>query len=162
LLAFRDALSIAQSRRVGRKRLQSNSHNFNLCGQKPRGFPKRIQLFEVARGGPRKLDAPMNDFTSEERAAAETAASILQADPSTGPVDVIYLDPKRDVFDARYLILLFQGERGFLFDNLAGKTSTFELEVEPLLSGEARLQAKIARAKVEAARLKLGKLYVVR
>jgi hypothetical protein len=104
----------------------------------------------------------MNDFTNEERAAAETATAILQADPSVGPVDVVYVDPKRDVFDARYLILLFQGERGFLFDTIAGKTTIVDLEVDPALTGEARVLAKIERAKAEAARLKLGKVYVIK
>ena len=104
----------------------------------------------------------MNDFTNEERAAAEAAASILQTDPSVGPVDVVHVDPKQDVYDERYLILLFQGERGFLFDRVAGRTSIFDLAVDPALEGDARLKAKIKSARLEAAKLKLGKVYVVK
>ena len=104
----------------------------------------------------------MSDFTDEQKSAAAIAAAILQADPSVGPVDVVYVDPKQDVYDVRYLILLFQGERGFLFDKIAGKTSIIDLDVDPALQSDARLQAKIECAKTEAAKLKLGKVYVVK
>jgi len=113
-------------------------------------------------GNPRSVNSNMNDFTNEERAAAEAAASILQTDPSVGPVDVVHVDPKQDVYDERYLILLFQGERGFLFDRVAGRTSIFDLAVDPALEGDARLKAKIKSARLEAAKLKLGKVYVVK
>ena len=103
----------------------------------------------------------MSDFSDEQRAAAAAAQSILDADPSVGPVDVVYIDPKRDVYDQRYLIVLFQGERAFLFDRAAGRTTIVDLD-DRRLTGEAGLRAKLESAKAAAAKEKLGKVYVVR
>jgi hypothetical protein len=122
------------------------------------------RLIEMAAENKAKLFATANPvkLDQHELAAAGAAAEIVAADPAIGPVEVIHIGPNADVPDMRYLILLFQGERGFLFDTIAGKTSIVDLEVDPALTTEARLQAKIERAKTEAAKLKLGKVYVVK
>ena len=62
-------------------------------------------LMERQLSGSATRAAPLNEH---ERRAVETARSILDADPGLGPVDVVYIDRDEDV--------LFQGEKGFLFD----------------------------------------------
>jgi hypothetical protein len=69
------------------------------------------QLIELQRSI--NLPKPI-DFDEQARAAAQTAQSILDADPGLGPMEVVYIARDEDVLDQRYLIVLFQGEKGFL------------------------------------------------
>ena len=59
----------------------------------------------------------------------------------------------------RYLIVLFQGEKGFLFDRTIGRTTVIELD-DRGLSGDQRLAAKLESAKAAARTAKLSKVYV--
>jgi hypothetical protein len=95
-----------------------------------------------------------------QKAAAETALAILAADPATGPVVVKYIASDEDVHDSRFLIVLF-GERGFLFDRIAGKTTIIPLD-DGGRSGAERHAAIVESAKAAAAREKLSAVYVVR
>src|ERR1700682_251759 len=95
-----------------------------------------------------------------EKTAADVAEEILAADPAIGPVDVIHIGPNADVPDMRYLIVLFQGERAFLFDRIAGRTTIVDLD-DRGLTGDDRLIAKLESAKAAATRAKLSKVYVV-
>jgi hypothetical protein len=76
-----------------------------------------------------------------------------------GPVDVVYLDRDEDVHDMRYLIVLFQGEKGSLFDRVAGSTTVIELD-DRGLTGDERLGAKLEGGKAAASKAKLSKVYV--
>ena len=69
-----------------------------------------------------RLDAQKN--------AANTVVDILAAEPAIGPVKVIYVGPNADVPDMRYLIVLFRGERAFLFDRLEGRTTIVDLDAK--------------------------------
>ncbi len=97
----------------------------------------------------------------QARRAAETAPSILDADPALGPIETVYVERDEDVSDMRYLIVLFQGKKGFLFDRTIGRTTVIELDDRGLV-GDQRLAAKLESAKVAAAKAKLSKVYVVK
>jgi len=101
------------------------------------------------------------DLDQQTQAAARTAAAVIAADPAIGPVEVIYIEANADVPDMRYLIVLFGGERAFLFDRVAGRTMIVELN-DSGFSGDQRLEAKLENARTAAAREKLSKVYVVR
>jgi len=116
------------------------------------------QLIELQRSI--NLPKPI-DFDEQARAAAQTAQSILDADPGLGPMEVVYIARDEDVLDQRYLIVLFQGEKGFLIDRTAGRTMMIELD-DRGLSGDERLEAKLASAKAARTKAKLSKVYVVR
>jgi len=102
----------------------------------------------------------MNDLNDEERAASQIALSILNADPAIGPVEVRYIAHDEPVRDSRYLIVLF-GEKGFLFDHIAGKTTVVPLS-DNGCTGEERHAAIVESAKAAAVREKVGTVYVVR
>jgi hypothetical protein len=91
----------------------------------------------------------------------EIATAVLAADPATGLVDVVYIGPNDDVTDRRFLLLLFGGEKAFLFDRDAGRTISVEPD-DRGLTGEDRLRAKLDSAMAIAARERLAKLYVVK
>lgn len=61
------------------------------------------------------------DLDDQSRAAADTAQSILNADPGLGPIDVVYVGRDEDVHDMRYLIVLFPGEKVFCLIVLRGQ-----------------------------------------
>jgi hypothetical protein len=107
------------------------------------------------------LEITRDEVTEHAQAAAQTAATVLAADPATGPVDVIYIGPKDDVADRRFLLVLFGGERAFLFDRDAGLTRPVELD-DSGLTGEDRLKAKLESAATLATCERLSKVYVVR
>src|SRR5579859_3621871 len=86
------------------------------------------------------------EIDEHANAAADIAQSILDADPGLGPIDVVYLGRDEDVPDMRYLIVLFQGEKGFLVDRTIGRTTVIELD-DRGLSGDQRLVAKLESAK---------------
>lgn len=102
----------------------------------------------------------MDEFNDDERSASQTALAILNADPAVGPVDVKYIAHDEPVRDSRYLIVLF-GEKGFIFDHIAGKTTIVPLN-DGGLTGPERQTAIIESAKAAATREKLGRVYVVR
>jgi hypothetical protein len=83
------------------------------------------------------------------------------SDPALGPVDVVYIARDEDVRDQRFLIVLFQREKGFLFDRTMGSTTVVELDDHGKL-GDERLQAKLESAKATAKQARLAKVYVVR
>lgn len=101
------------------------------------------------------------ELTEQARSAAQTAEAVLAADPATGPVDVIYIGANEDVVDRRFLLVLFGGERAFLFDRDTGQTIPTELD-DRGLAGEARLEANLASARAIARRERLSRVYVVR
>jgi hypothetical protein len=103
----------------------------------------------------------VSNLSDDEQAAANTVHAILAADPSLGPVEVVYVAPNEEVRDTRYLILLFGGERAFMFDRVAGRTTIVDLD-DRGLAGEARLAAKLDSAKAAATKAKLSKVYVVK
>ncbi len=103
----------------------------------------------------------MNALSPEEERAAKLAQEVLNADPAVGPVEVRYISAQQDVRDERFLIMLFSGERAFLFDRKKGTTTTVPLDVGKL-EGEARRDALIAGAKAAATREKLSVIYFVR
>jgi hypothetical protein len=81
-----------------------------------------LRLMEMVAETKAKLDATNNsseipavELTEQGQEAAQTAEAVLAADPATGPVDVVYIGPNHDVSDRRFLLILFGGERGFLF-----------------------------------------------
>jgi hypothetical protein len=100
------------------------------------------------------------DTLSPEERAAKLAQEVLNADPAVGPVDVRFISAQQDVRDERFLILLFGGERAFLFDRKKGTTVAVPLDVK--VAGEARREALIAAAKAVATREKLSVIYFVR
>lgn len=107
-----------------------------------------------------QAEEPMDDLSDEQRAASQTALSILSADPALGPVEVRYIAGDEPVRDPRYLIILF-GEKGFLFDHIAGRTTVIPLS-DGGRTGDERHAALIESAKQAAVREKLGTVYVVR
>jgi len=100
------------------------------------------------------------DALSPEERAAKLAREVLNADPAVGPVDVRYISAQQDVRDERFLIMLFGGERAFLFDRNKGTTTAVTLDVK--VQGEARRDALIAAAKAAATRERLAVVYFVR
>ncbi len=102
----------------------------------------------------------MNALSPEER-AAKLAQEVLDADPGIGPVEVRYIGAQHDVRDDRFLIMLFAGERAFLFDRKRGTTAAVPLDVGKV-EGQARAEALIAAARAAAAREKLSVIYFVR
>src|SRR5437868_588225 len=126
------------------------------------------RLMEMVAESKAKLDAttsrpdiPAAELTEHEQAAAQIAETVLAADPATGPVDVVYIAPNHDVADRRFLLVLFGGERAFLFDRDTGRTTIAELD-DRGLTGAARLEAKLESARASAARERLSKVYVVK
>jgi hypothetical protein len=103
----------------------------------------------------------MDALSPEQERAAKLAMEVVNADPGVGPVEVRYVGPQQDVRDDRFLMLLFGGERAFLFDRKNGTTSAVLLDAGNA-QGEARKEALIAAAKVAAAREKLAVVYFVR
>jgi hypothetical protein len=112
----------------------------------------------------------MNSLSPEEERAAKFAQEVLNADPAIGPVEVRYISAQQDVRDERFLILLFGGERAFLFDRKKGSTATIPLEVGKSegdkvegdkVEGDARRDALIAAAKAAATKEKLSVIYFV-
>ena len=101
------------------------------------------------------------DTLSPEERAAQFAREVLNADPAVGPVEVRYIGAQRDVRDERFLIMLFAGERAFLFDRKKGTTSIVPLDIGKL-EGEVRKDALIAAAKAVATRERLSAIYFVR
>ena len=99
-------------------------------------------------------------MTDEEQAAEITARAILAADPALGPIEVKYVDRNADIWDQRYLIVLF-GAQGFLVDHIAGRTSTVMLD-DRGQAGEARDAAIVESAKVIATRERLSRVYLVK
>jgi hypothetical protein len=90
-------------------------------------------------------EIPAAEPTEEERAATQVAETVLAADPATGSVDVVYVGPNHDVADRRFLLVLFGGERTFLFDRDRGRTAIVELD-DRRLTGDARLEPKLENA----------------
>lgn len=122
------------------------------------------RLMEMAAESRAKLSAVADDpvdMDQQAQAAARAAAEIVAADPGIGPAEVVYIGPNADVPDMRYLIVLFGGERAFLFDRIAGRTTIVELN-DGGLPGDERLGAKLESARAAAAREKLSKVYVVK
>ena len=126
------------------------------------------RLMEMVAENKAKLDATNNpsdiptvELTEQGQEAAQIAETVLAADPATGPVDVVYIGPNHDVADRRFLLILFGGERAFLFDRDTGRTGIVDLE-DRRLTGDARLEAKLESARAAAARERLSKLYVVK
>lgn len=101
------------------------------------------------------------DALSPEERAARFAQEVLDADPGIGPVEVRYIGAQQDVRDERFLIMLFSGERAFLFDRKKGTTAAVPLDVGKV-EGEARTEALIAAARTAATREKLSVIYFVR
>ena len=101
------------------------------------------------------------DALSPEERAAKLAQEVLNADPALGPVEVRYIGARQDVRDERFLIMLFAGERAFLFDRKKGTTAAVPLDGGKL-EGEGRRDALIAAARVVAVREKLSVIYFVR
>jgi len=108
-----------------------------------------------------KSTTEMSALSPEEERAAKLAQEVLNADPAIGPVEVRYIAAQQDVRDERFLILLFGGERAFLFDRKKGSTATVPLDVGKS-EGDARRDALIAAAKVAATKEKLSVIYFVR
>jgi hypothetical protein len=102
----------------------------------------------------------MDALNPEER-AAKLAQEVLDADPGIGPVEVRYIGAQQDVRDERFLIMLFSGERAFLFDRKKGTTAAVPLDVG-MVEGRARTEALITAARAAAAREKLSVIYFVR
>ena len=102
----------------------------------------------------------MNALSPDEERAAKLAREVLSADPAIGPVEVRYIGAQQDVRDERFLIMLFSGERVFLFDRKKGTTVAVPLDVK--VEGEARREALIAAARSVATREKLSVIYFVR
>jgi len=126
------------------------------------------RLMEMVAENKAKLDAtnnpseiPAAELTKQGQEAAQTAEAVLAADPATGPVNVVYIGPNHDVADRRFLLILFGGERAFLFDRDTGRTVIVDLE-DRGLTGNARLEARLESAKASAARERLSKVNVVR
>src|SRR5579871_4710793 len=71
----------------------------------------------------------MDTLSPDEERAAKLAREVLNADPAIGPVEVRYIGAQHDVRDERFLIMLFAGERAFLFDRKKGTTATVPLDV---------------------------------
>jgi len=103
----------------------------------------------------------MNALSPDEERAAKLAQEVLNADPSIGPVEVRYIGAQQDVRDERFLIMLFNGERAFLFDRKKGSTATVPLDVGKA-EGDARRDALMAAAKAASTREKLSVIYFVR
>jgi hypothetical protein len=103
----------------------------------------------------------MDALSPEQERVAKLAREVLNADPAVGPVEVRYIGAHQDVRDERFLIMLFAGERAFLFDRKKGTTAAVPLDVGKL-EGEARKEALIAAAKATATREKLLAIYFVR
>jgi hypothetical protein len=103
----------------------------------------------------------MNTLSPEEERAAKLAQEVLNADPAIGPVEIRYIGAQQDVRDERFLIMLFGGERAFLFDRRKGNTATVPLDVGKA-EGEVRKEALIAAAKAAATKEKLSVIYFVR
>ena len=104
--------------------------------------------------------SPMDTISPEER-AAKLAQEVLDADPAIGPVEVRYIGAQQDVRDERFLIMLFAGERAFLFDRKKGTTAAVPLDVGKA-EGAARTESLIAAARAAATREKLSVIYFVR
>jgi hypothetical protein len=108
----------------------------------------------------------MNALNPDEERAAKLAQEVLNANPAIGPVEVRYIGAQQDVRDERFLILLFGGERAFLFDRKKGTTATVPLDVGKAdivkAEGDARRDALIAAAKAAATKEKLSVIYFVR
>jgi hypothetical protein len=102
----------------------------------------------------------MDALSPDEERAAKLAQDVLNADPSIGPVVVRYIGAQQDVRDERFLIMLFSGERAFLFDRKKGTTVAVALDVK--IEGEGRKEALIAAATSVATREKLPVIYFVR
>ena len=122
------------------------------------------RLMEMATEGKARLSAAENRVDLDKphaQAAARAAAEMVATDLATRPVEVVDIGPNADIPDMRYLILLFRGERAFLFDRIAGRTTIVELN-DGGLSGDERLRAMLESAKAAAAREKLSKVYVVK
>ena len=102
----------------------------------------------------------MDTISAEER-AARFAQEVLDADPAIGPVEVRYIGAQQDVHDERFLIMLFAGERAFLFDRKNGTTAAVPLDVGKA-EGAARSDALISAARAAAMREKLSVIYFVR
>ena len=103
----------------------------------------------------------MDALSPEQEKVAKLAREVLDADPGVGPVEVRYIGAQQDVRDERFLIMLFSGERAFLFDRRKGTTAAVPLDVGKV-EGEARKDALIAAAKAAAMREKLPAIYFVR
>src|SRR5579871_1529979 len=103
----------------------------------------------------------MDTLSPDEERAAKLAREVLNADPAIGPVEVRYIGAQHDVRDERFLIMLFAGERAFLFDRKKGTTATVPLDVSKV-EGDARREALITAAKAVATREKLSVIYFVR
>ena len=107
----------------------------------------------------------MDPLSPEEERAAKLArkviSEVLNADPGRGPVEVRYISAQQDMRDERFLIMLFAGERAFLFDRKRGTTLIVPLDVDKV-EGPARTEALIAAARTVAAREKLSVIYFVR
>ena len=108
-----------------------------------------------------EVDRLEMDALSPEERAARFAQEVLDADPGIGPVEVRYIGAQQDVRDERFLIMLFSGERAFLFDRKKGTTAAVPLDVGKV-EGEARTEALIAAARTAATREKLSVIYFVR
>jgi hypothetical protein len=103
----------------------------------------------------------MNALSPDEERAAKLAQEVLNADPAIGPVEVRYIGSQQDVRDERFLIMLFGGERAFLFDRKKGSTATVPLDVGSA-DGDARKEALLTAAKAAATKEKLSVIYFVR
>jgi hypothetical protein len=121
------------------------------------------RLMEMTAENKKKLSElnEPGELNAQQKNAANIAAAILAADPAIGPVEVIYIGPNVDVPDMRYLIVLFRGERAFLFDRIEGRTTIVDLD-DRGLNGDERLAAKLESAKTQATKARLSKVYVVK
>jgi hypothetical protein len=101
----------------------------------------------------------MNLLSPDEARAARFAQEVLNADPARGPIEVRYIGAQQDVRDERFMIMLFDGERTFLFDYRKGTTAPVMLDVK--VEGAERREALIDAAKAAATREKLSVIYFV-
>jgi hypothetical protein len=102
----------------------------------------------------------MNALSPDQERAARFAREVLNANPARGPIEVRYIGAQQDVRDERFMIMLFDGERTFLFDHRRGTTVPVILDVKA--EGAARRDALIDAAKAAATREKLSVIYFVR
>jgi hypothetical protein len=102
----------------------------------------------------------MNALSPDQERAARLAQEVLSANPARGPIEVRYIGAQQDVRDERFMVMLFDGERTFLFDRRKGTTAPVILDVK--VEGAARPEALIDAAKAAATREKLSVVYFVR
>ena len=101
----------------------------------------------------------MNTLSPDEERAARFAREILSANPARGPIEVRYIGAQQDVRDERFMMMLFDGERAFLFDR--GKGTTVPVMLDVKVEGVPRREALIDAARAAATREKLSVIYFV-